>query len=656
MRSTSKNSMFIQNIQLRNFRPYRNAEFDFNDTNGHIQIVEGPQGAGKSSLQKAIQWGLYGDTATRNYRENWNRNARDSGDEQMSIGLTFINEGIEFTLDRSIRRFSHGRERAVEQIELSINQDDVKTGDEAQETVNRLLPETLQDFFFLDGEEIQQYLEGETSDKVVKEIEKVLNHQPILNAEEDLNDKLEQYRKNRNELETEISERDSLTQEIQKLRTEKQNREEEIREMQEKADELDEELHSLREKAKERDEEIIDKIDETDEELSKLHAERSELLDKFHETTAKLHLLEINQRLRTNREELEEEISEIEETLEEARKHSFIHDLIKEAKHGTCPICGNADFQSSQITEKPPASEGDLEELESRKAVLNEMKRRLEQVSVPEQKPRHFQDEIETIQQEIEDLEQYRSSLIAELSGSYGPEEYAKISEAIDDVENRLREIRIDIDDLEEDVQVLTRKINEKERERDEKAEYDELERIEEKIDAAEMAMNHFEQIRSLHKRQKRDDIEQAMASVFNQVAKSEFVSSKYEGIAFKGEVGDEDAFAIELVREDGRSKDMENHPPSAGESQLAALSFVFGLNRYAAFNATVVFDTVAGRLDSLNAKAEGEFFSTLSDPLILLVTDAELDLLKDPLRDDVGAHYKLKLDKQMNTTPVQIQ
>lgn len=648
--------MYLQNIRLQNFRPYRGAEFDFNDTDGHIQIVEGPQGAGKSSLQKAIQWGLYGDTATVNYRENWNRDARDSGDERMSVGLTFFSEGSEYNLDRSIRRFSHGRERAVEEIELSINQEDVKTGEDAQEIVNRLLPETLKDFFFLDGEEIQRYLEGKTSDKVVKEIEKVLNHQPILNAEEDLNDKLDQYRKNRNELETDISDRDSLTKEIQKLRNDKQDREEELNELQEKADEFDDELDSLREKAKERDEEIIDEIDDVDKKLSDLQAKRSEFLNDLQETTAKLHLLEINQQLRKNREELEGEISEINEMLEETRKHSLIHDLIEEAKHDTCPICGNSDFQSSQIPRDPPISEGDINELESRKATLNEMHRRLEQVSVPEKRPHQFQDEIKEIRQEIEELEQYRSSLIAELSGSYGPEEYAKISEAIEEVENTLREIKIDIGDLQEDIRGLTREISEKERQRDEKAEYEELERLEEKIDTAEMAIDRFEQVRALHKRQKQDDIEQAMASVFDQVAKSEFVSSKYETIAFKGEVGDEDAFAIELVREDGRSKDMENHPPSAGESQLAALSFVFGLNRYAAFNATVVFDTVAGRLDSLNAKAEGEFFSTLLDPLILLVTDAELELLKDPLQDDIGAHYKLRLDKQMNTKPVQVQ
>jgi len=89
----------------------------------------------------------------------------------------------------------------------------------------------------------------------------------------------------------------------------------------------------------------------------------------------------------------------------------------------------------------------------------------------------------------------------------------------------------------------------------------------------------------------------------------------------------------------------MANHEPSAGESQLTALSFIFGLNKYARYSSTIVFDTVAGRLDLTNSKAQGEFFSSLEDPLLLLVTDSELRDLGDAVKDEIGAHYRIKPD-----------
>lgn len=52
--------MQLRHIEITNFRPYRTADVDLTDTDGHIHIIEGPQGAGKTSFHRAVQWGLYG--------------------------------------------------------------------------------------------------------------------------------------------------------------------------------------------------------------------------------------------------------------------------------------------------------------------------------------------------------------------------------------------------------------------------------------------------------------------------------------------------------------------------------------------------------------------------------------------------------------------
>ena len=95
----------------------------------------------------------------------------------------------------------------------------------------------------------------------------------------------------------------------------------------------------------------------------------------------------------------------------------------------------------------------------------------------------------------------------------------------------------------------------------------------------------------------------------------------------------------------------MTNRKPSAGETQLAALSFIFGLNKYANYATTIVFDTVAGRLDLDNSRAQGEFFASLDDPIILLVHDGELQKLREAIEEDIGRHYELKPDTEDQQT-----
>jgi hypothetical protein len=57
------------------------------------------------------------------------------------------------------------------------------------------------------------------------------------------------------------------------------------------------------------------------------------------------------------------------------------------------------------------------------------------------------------------------------------------------------------------------------------------------------------------------------------------------------------------------------------------------------------VFDTVAARLDITNGRAQGKFFASLDEPLLLLVTDSELRDLGESVKQEIGAHYKIKPD-----------
>ena len=96
----------------------------------------------------------------------------------------------------------------------------------------------------------------------------------------------------------------------------------------------------------------------------------------------------------------------------------------------------------------------------------------------------------------------------------------------------------------------------------------------------------------------------------------------------------------------------MTLHEPSAGEAQIVALSFIFGLNSLAEYSATIIFDTVAGRLDLTNTEAQAEFFSSLDEPIVLLVTDSELRDLNESahFKNSIGTHHQIELDDDLNS------
>lgn len=650
--------MYLNSVSLLNFRPYKDTSIEFTSEKGHINVIEGQQGAGKTSFQKAIKWALYGDTGTTNYRNHWNRSANDRKDERMEVRLKFTSDNNDYQLNRSIKRFDHTNERAEDEVELIIDGVGVRTGDDARETIESILPNELKQFYFLDGERIQNYITGvdTVTDDVQQEIERVLDHQPILNAETDLEDKLSEYKKQRDKIEQEVSERDSLTEEIQQLRNELNDYRNELENKKDYQDELSDELERLNKEAAEQNEEIVEKIREIDEKISKEESNKRDKYEELQDIVDNLHIIEVSDRLNKVSDELGKKIDSIEEELTKKQRHQIIHELINKAKDDSCPICGNKKFKNSKFESPDILTDDEIRSLESRKEDLSRMAQNLSSESPPNNIPKEIQSEIQQIQNRIDSLEEEQSLLIDDLKGLDDPQKHRDLSQEMERKRARLSELTKDIGSLEEKIESLKNDINKKERKRNKKYENKDLEILKDKIEAAKAAMEKYKNIRKEHIQRKREDIRSAMSDVFDQVTQSKFVSSKYNGLEFRGEIGDDDAFSIEMIRFDETNKKMEWHSPSAGESQLAALSFVFGLNKYASYESTIVFDTVAGRLDKENARAEGELFTKLDHPIILLVTDAELEALRHSIEKDIGSYHQITLDNNKNSVFKEIE
>lgn len=176
--------MIINSIKLKNFRSYEDeTEFSFSPKdNKNIVLIGGENGAGKSTLFEAIKLCIYGPMSygylgiNSNYltkiKNNINNNAfkNDIVKCDISLSLSF-KEGTqinEYTLNRS---WEYIKQRVVETFEVIKN--GVVLSEDEINYFNRylqsVLPPSLFDFFFFDGEELTEFFIGTNSSNSLKD-------------------------------------------------------------------------------------------------------------------------------------------------------------------------------------------------------------------------------------------------------------------------------------------------------------------------------------------------------------------------------------------------------------------------------------------------------------------------------------------------------
>jgi DNA sulfur modification protein DndD len=644
--------MQLRHIDITNFRPYRDVDIDLTNTDGHIHIIEGPQGAGKTSLHRAIQWGLYGgEGAVTNYKSNLNETAADNEEEEMGVRIKFQENGRDHILEREIERFDHERPKAEERVVLIIDGDTRHEGEEANDYIRDLLPEQLKDFFFLDGEMIQDLIDDERGMRAKKDIETVLKHEAIINARDDLEALIsDRFETERDRIEDEREERSELDDEIAELREEKRELKERREELKEERAEVADDIEETRKEIERYDEELIERLNDLDDDIRQLESDKQDALERMQQSWADLHIGILADAIDGAVDQLQDREARFESLRTALQKQEIVESLQEEAKEGNCPICGNEHVES--VEDAHVGEEVDASEVELTREITSCRRKSstLRDAPVPPMSPAQAATNVQELRDQIRDKEEEREEVMSEYGGRPEEGQKERLESNLQSLEAKQRDLDEEWSDVREKLGDIDERIESKrnqKRRKDGQQAYDE---ILDKIEAAETAIEHLDSIRREHIEQKRDGIKDKMNDVFNVVSQSEFIRDRYQGIDFRGDPGDEDSFVLELIKTDGTRKAMEDRPPSAGETQLTALSFIFVLNEYAKYSTTIVFDTVAGRLDLQNSRAQGEFFTTLDEPIMLLVTDAELQKLEPAIEDDIGVHYKISPTSQMNS------
>ena len=199
--------MRIENIEIQNFRQYRNLSFKFPSINGQndLHIIYAKNGVGKTNVLNAITWCLYdtemhlGDKYTANAILN-NQQVQDLrmhlpeggstiGDATVRI-LFSSDDASEKIRFQRVGKFNITKDAVIPvSTEFTIMHfidgewNSVESEEETLSLVKKNVPEEIHEYIFFDGEHLENYFKAGQSDNIKNGIEELTQAKIIEKAE-----------------------------------------------------------------------------------------------------------------------------------------------------------------------------------------------------------------------------------------------------------------------------------------------------------------------------------------------------------------------------------------------------------------------------------------------------------------------------------------
>lgn len=176
--------MIINSITLKNFRSYEDeTTFSFAPKdNKNIVLIGGENGAGKSTLFEAIKLCIYGPITygylgeNYNYltkiKNNINDNAFKNKDIECFLGLSLsFKDGTEMKEYYLKRSWKYINQKIHEDFRVYLKNEELQDEDKLyfDKYLKSVIPPSLFDFFFFDGEELSDFFTGKNANSNLKE-------------------------------------------------------------------------------------------------------------------------------------------------------------------------------------------------------------------------------------------------------------------------------------------------------------------------------------------------------------------------------------------------------------------------------------------------------------------------------------------------------
>ena len=154
--------MRITKIEFKNFRNFKDHGEIKCSTDGKVTIIYGKNGDGKTTLHQLFQWVFYGQvhfnktTTDRLYNLQFESECSFGDTFQVMGCIDFEHADVQYSLKRTYtyKKGLNESEKIAEDIALLYRDEDYnwRRIDKPKETIEKLLPSGLSDYFFFDGE------------------------------------------------------------------------------------------------------------------------------------------------------------------------------------------------------------------------------------------------------------------------------------------------------------------------------------------------------------------------------------------------------------------------------------------------------------------------------------------------------------------------
>lgn len=172
--------MEIDYVHLKNFRQYQDAKIELAHSPPEtFTVIIGANGAGKTNLLNAMTWCLFGDELHKDSRyaglpllNTSTLDETEEGISELSVEIQFLqNDGKKLLVTRTKHFKCKAGQDPVEVAQahdLSIMREKGRDwvgpiyGDDAQYIIDNLIPQSIEEYFFFDGERLDDYFRDST--------------------------------------------------------------------------------------------------------------------------------------------------------------------------------------------------------------------------------------------------------------------------------------------------------------------------------------------------------------------------------------------------------------------------------------------------------------------------------------------------------------
>ena len=661
--------MILESIHIKNYRQYTDEKIVFAKPEGlkNFTIIQGANGSGKTNLLNAITWCLYGIEKHLVAKQkglpiinisNIDQ-LRDGGIKDVCVEIVMLDEEhdkIIFTRTLDFRKSIDGKLKPIpDSLSASMDgskfqimrqiKNEMEIINNPQYVLNHLIPEKLEEYFFFDGERLNDYFKDKSGSKIREEVLKIsqidlleaaIKHlkskqNDFLREVGALNPKAEEireriaifntsYDKHVENLELKLNDKDLADKKEREYSNYLRNSDvTDVGDLQEKRDEISNFLETL-------------KNDLEEAEIRKL-----DYLINFAPSLFAYESIVNASKLISTKEEAGDIPSDY--------KRHFIEKLLNV---GTC-ICGTDISNDNEFRTKVTNLLEHCDKISDISEQLIKEDARLRSIL---QNVHKFKTNLELINKEINRLENSKNQYLKDLN---------EISEKITncgDIEQiqKWEHKRKEYADLKEELLIS-------------------IGGIQKLINSAKTSIEKYNELLSkeLGKEEKHKKMQQIHTFCIKSLKEIEFV--KIQVIEdFRKELEDQTKnqfFELIWKKENYSDVKINNNYDlsvihqsglegintlSAGERQVLALSFMAALNNVSGFDIPIIIDTPLGRISKEPKKNIAKNLPNYlkNKQVVLLVTEEEYTQdVRDALVEKVGNEYRIYFDEKQGTSKV---